>query len=231
MPEPLILLPGLLCDRRLFAAQLPALAAETEVTVADLTRDGTIAAMADRVLAAAPARFALAGLSMGGYVAFEILRRAPQRVARLAILDTQARADTEEALARRRGLMQLAEKGEFKGVSPRLMPFFIHRDRLGDRELTGTVRAMAESVGRDGFLRQQAAIMARPDSRPDLPAIACPTLVLAGREDAVTPPERQHEMATAIPDATLVLLPRCGHLSPLERPGAVTRQLLLWLSA
>ncbi len=199
--------------------------------MADLARDGTIAAMAERVLATAPARFALAGLSMGGYVAFEILRRAPARVARLALLDTQARADTEEALARRRGLMQLAEKGEFKGVSPRLMPFFIHRDRLGDRELTGTVQAMAESVGRDGFLRQQAAIMARPDSRPDLPAIACPTLVLAGREDAVTPPERQHEMATAIPDATLVLLPCCGHLSPPERPEAVARQLLLWLSA
>jgi pimeloyl-ACP methyl ester carboxylesterase len=231
VPDPLVLLPGLLCDERLFAAQLPALAAETDVTVADLTRDGTIAAMAERVLAAAPDRFALAGLSMGGYVAFEILRRAQWRVARLALLDTQARADTEEARSRRRGLMQLAEKGEFKGVSPRLMPFFIHRDRLGDRELTGTVRAMAESVGRDGFLRQQAAIMARPDSRPDLPGIACPTLVLAGREDAVTPPERQHEMATAIPDATLVLLPRCGHLSPLERPEAVARQLLLWLSA
>jgi pimeloyl-ACP methyl ester carboxylesterase len=168
---------------------------------------------------------------MGGYVAFEILRRAPERVTRLALLDTQARADTEEARSRRRGLMQLAEKGEFKGVSPRLMPFFIHRERLGDAELTGTVQAMAEGVGRDGFLRQQAAIMARPDSRPDLPKIACPTLVLAGREDAVTPPERQHEMAIAIPDATLVLLPRCGHLSPLERPEAVARQLLLWLSA
>jgi pimeloyl-ACP methyl ester carboxylesterase len=231
MPDPLVLLPGLLCDERLFAPQLPALTADTDVTVADLTRDGTIAAMAQRVLAEAPPRFALAGLSMGGYVAFEILRRAPERVKKLALLDTQARADTEEALARRRGLMQLAEKGEFKGVSPRLMPFFIHRDRLGDTELTGTVQAMAEGVGRDGFLRQQAAIMARPDSRPDLPAIACPTLVLAGREDAVTPPERQHEMAAAIPDATLVLLPRCGHLSPLERPEAVARQLLLWLSA
>ena len=231
MPDPLVLLPGLLCDERLFGPQLPALAAETDVTVADVTRDGTIAAMAERVLAAAPARFALAGLSMGGYVAFEILRRAPERVAKLALLDTQARADTEEARSRRRGLMQLAEKGEFKGVSPRLMPFFIHRDRLGDTALTGTVQAMAESVGRDGFLRQQAAIMARPDSRPDLPAIACPTLVLAGREDAVTPPERQHEMARAIPDATLVLLPRCGHMAPLERPDSVTRQLLLWLSA
>jgi pimeloyl-ACP methyl ester carboxylesterase len=231
MADPLVLLPGLLCDERLFAAQQPALSAETAVTVPDLAHDDTVDAMAERVLAAAPARFALAGLSMGGYVAFEILRKAPERVTRLALLDTQARADTEDAKARRRGLTRLAEKGHFKGVSPGLMPLFIHRDRLGDAELTGTVQAMAESVGRDGFLRQQAAIMARPDSRPDLQRIACPTLVLAGREDAVTPPERQHEMAASIPDATLVLLPRCGHLSPLERPDSVAHQLLLWLSA
>jgi pimeloyl-ACP methyl ester carboxylesterase len=231
MAETLVLAPGLNCTLRLFEPQIAALAGGREILVADHGRDDDMAAIARRLLDGAPERFALAGLSMGGYVAFEILRRAPERIAKLALLDTQARADTEEALARRRGLMQLAEKGEFKGVSPRLMPFFIHRDRLGDRELTGTVQAMAESVGREGFLRQQAAIMAGPDSRPDLPAIACPTLVLAGHEDAVTPPERQHEMARAIPDATLVLLPRCGHMAPLERPEAVARQLLLWLSA
>lgn len=231
MRDSIVLLPGLLCDRRLFAAQLPALATMGETMVADLTRDADIGAMAERVLAMAPARFALAGLSMGGYVAFEILRQAPERVTRLALLDTQARADTEVARSRRRGLMALAAKGEFRGVSPRLLPAFLHPDRLGDRELTGTVQAMAESVGKEAFLRQQQAIMARPDSRPDLPKIACPTLVLAGREDAVTPPKRQIEMARAIPDATLVLLPRCGHLAPLERPEAVTRQLLAWLQA
>jgi pimeloyl-ACP methyl ester carboxylesterase len=240
--DPVVFLHGFPLDRRIWDAQAAKLSDHHRVLAPDLRGFGqsrrsdpfTIESLADdthlflQQLAATPC--VLAGLSMGGYVAFEILRRGPERVTRLALLDTQARADTEEARSRR-GLMQLAEKGEFKGVSPRLMPFFIHRDRLGDRELTGTVRAMAESVGRDGFLRQQAAIMARPDSRPDLPGIACPTLVLAGREDAVTPPERQHEMATAIPDATLVLLPRCGHLSPLERPEAVARQLLLWLSA
>jgi pimeloyl-ACP methyl ester carboxylesterase len=229
MADPIVLLPGLLCDHRLFAGQLPALDAVGETMVADLTRDDSIAAMAARVLAAAPPRFALVGLSMGGYVAFEILRRAPERVTRLALLDTQARPDTEEASARRRGLMALAAKGEFKGVTPRLLSAFIHPDRLGDKELTGTVRGMAESIGKDAFLRQQAAIMARADSRPGLPAIPCPTLVLAGREDAVTPPELQIEMAMAIPQATLVLLPRCGHLAPLERPLAVARQLLAWL--
>lgn len=231
MRDEIVLLPGLLCDHRLFQAQIPALAARAELMVADLTRDASIPAMAARVLAEAPPRFALAGLSMGGYVALEIMRQAPARVTRLALIDSQARPDSEETRARRRGLMQLAEKGEFQGVSPRLLPLFIHRDRLGDTALTQTVQTMALSVGKDAFLRQQTAIMARADSRPHLPAIRCPTLVLAGREDVVTPPELQIEMAAAIPDATLVLLPRCGHLAPLERPEAVTRQLLTWLDA
>jgi pimeloyl-ACP methyl ester carboxylesterase len=125
--------------------------------------------------------------------------------------------------------MALAEKGEFKGVTPRLLPLFLGADALADSAITGTVQAMAESTGKDAFLRQQAAIMRRPDSRPDLRAIACPTLVLAGREDQITPPKLQLEMAAAIPDATLVLVPRSGHLAPLERPDAVTRQLLAWL--
>lgn len=228
--ETVVLLPGLLCDQRLFAPQLPALAAVADPLVPDLSQDQSIAGMAARVLAmAGPERFALAGLSMGGYVALEIMRQAPQRVTRLALLDTQARPDTEEARARRRGLMALGERGEFRGVTSRLMPLLIHADRLGDTALTGVIQAMAEGVGKDGFLRQQRAILDRPDSRPLLPAIACPTLVLAGREDAITPLEAQLELAQPIPQATLVLLPGCGHLATLERPEAVTRQLLLWL--
>jgi len=227
--DPVVLLPGLLCDHRLYAAQLPALEARGDVLVGDLTRVDTVAGLAEQILAQSPAHFALAGLSMGGYVAFEILRRAPERVTRLALLDTQARADTEEAKARRRGLMELAEKGEFKGVTPRLLPLFVHPEALADPHITATVASMAESTGKDAFLRQQRAIMGRPDSRAGLPAISCPTLVLAGREDQLTPMELQLEMAGLIPNATLVLLPRCGHLAPLERPAAVTRQLLAWL--
>lgn len=230
MRETLVLLPGLLCDERLFAAQRAALGeVVAETMVADLGRDDSVAGMAERVLAAAPPRFALLGLSMGGYVAFEILRRAPARVTRLALLDTQARADTEAAKSRRRGLMQLAEKGAFKGVTSRLMPLLIHHDRLGDEPLTRTIQDMAEGIGKDAFLRQQRAILGRPDSRADLGAVSCPTLVLAGREDALTPPKLQFEIAAGIPQATLVLLPRCGHLSPLEQPEATTRQLLAWL--
>jgi pimeloyl-ACP methyl ester carboxylesterase len=200
-----------------------------DMTVPDLGGHDSIAALAGHVLATAPPRFALAGLSMGGYVALEVLRRAPERVTRLALLDTQARADSATASARRHQLMALAEHGAFRGVTPRLLPLFIHPDRLGDADLVATVQAMAEGTGKEGFLRQQTAILGRPDSRPSLPAIACPTLVLAGRDDAVTPPKLQLELATLIPNATLVLIPRCGHLAPLERPDAVTRQLRLWL--
>jgi pimeloyl-ACP methyl ester carboxylesterase len=232
-PTPLVLLPGLLCDRRLFGPQLPALeAGGRRVLVPDLTGEGTVEALAARVLAEAPpGPFALCGLSMGGYVAQEIVRQAPERVARLALLDTRARADSPEETARRRGLIELAERGEFRGVTPRLLPLLIHRDRLADGALTGLVQAMAAAVGRDAFLRQQRAIMARRDYRPLLPAIRVPTLVLCGREDAITPPEMHHEMAAAVPDATLVVLPNCGHLAPLERPGAVAAQLSAWLGA
>lgn len=229
MSQSIVLLPGLLCDHRLWAGQLPALEARGDVLVPDLGRADTIGGLAQQVLARAADRFALAALSMGGYVAFEILRRAPGRVARLALLDTQARPDSEEGKARRRSLMALAEKGEFKGVTPRLLPLFLGREALQDPAIAGTVQAMAESTGKDAFLRQQTAIMGRPDSRPDLPRITCPTLVLAGRDDQITPPELQLEMALAIPDARLALLPRCGHLAPLEQPAAVTRELLGWL--
>lgn len=229
MSEPLILVPGLLCDERLFAAQLPALAARTSVRIAETRLDDSLGGMAERLLAAAPECFALAGLSMGGYLCFEVLRRAPGRVARLALLDTQARADTPEAAQRRRDLMALAERGEFLGVAPRLLPLFLHPDHL--ERLGPTVTAMAQRVGKEAFLRQQRAILERPDSRGILPSIGCPTLVLCGREDQLTPPALHEEMAAAIPDATLVVLPGCGHLAPLERPEAVTAQLLAWLEA
>lgn len=229
MSEPLVLVPGLLCDERLFAAQLPALAARTSVRVAETRLDDSLAGMAERLLAEAPARFALAGLSMGGYVCLEVMRRAPERVARLALLDTQARADTAEATQRRKDLMALAERGEFLGVAPRLLPLFLHPAHLA--ALGPTVTAMAAAVGKEAFLRQQRAILTRPDSRPLLPSIGCPTLVLCGRQDQLTPPALHEEMAAAIPQATLVVLPGCGHLAPMERPAAVTAQLLAWLAA
>jgi len=228
---PLILLPGLLCDAALWRHQVENLGDLADVTVADLTLDNRFEAMTKRVLDAAPPRFALAGLSMGGYVAQVIIRTAPERVERLALLDTSARADNEEQTARRRGLIELANKGQFKGVSPRLLPSFLHPARLEDKALTAEVMAMAERVGRDAFLRQEEAIMARIDGRESLRAIRCPTLILCGADDALTPPKLHQEIAERIPHARLVVIPECGHLSTMERPEAVTAAMREWLVA
>jgi pimeloyl-ACP methyl ester carboxylesterase len=230
LPSPLVLLPGLLTDARLWQPQIERLGARVEPWVADLTRDDSIAAMAARVLREAPfERFALAGLSMGGYVAFELMRQAPQRVERLALLDTQARPDTPEATERRLALIELADKGRFSGVSDRLMPLLLHASRLSEPRLTELVKSMARGVGKDAFVRQQKAIMERPDSRPSLAAIACPTLVLCGDRDLLTPLDRHEAIARGIPAATLVVVRDCGHLSTLERPrevGAALEELL-----
>src|SRR5487761_1514664 len=227
----LVLLPGLLCDQALWRAQIRALDNVAGAWVADLTRDDSLEAMARRTLKAAPPRFALAGLSMGGYCALEVMRQAPERVERLALLDTGARADTPEQTTRRRGLIELAEKGEYKGVTPRLLPLLIHPDRLEDAKLVGEVTAMAARVGKDAFLRQQKAIMGRVDSRPSLGSIRCPTLMLCGRQDALTPPDLAEEIAAGIPGARLDLIDNCGHLSTMERPDAVNAELRQWLTA
>jgi pimeloyl-ACP methyl ester carboxylesterase len=227
---PLLLLPGLLCDAALWRGQVDDLGDIAAPLIADLTHDDSVTEMARRALAAAPPRFALAGLSMGGYVAQEIMRQAPGRVLRLALLDTSARADSPEQSARRRGLIELAEKGEFRGVTPRLLPVFLHPGRLADTPLTDAVTAMAERVGKDAFLRQQRAIMGRPDGRQSLPAIRCPTLVLCGREDQLTPLDLSEEIAALVPGARLAVVEDCGHLSTMERPWEVSVELRQWLT-
>lgn len=227
----LVLIPGLLCNRELWAHQIAHLAHIAQISVADVTKDDSIAGMAQRLLAKAPDRFALAGLSMGGYVAQEVMRQAPGRVTHLALLDTSARPDTDDQLARRRGLIDLSRHGQFKGVTPRLLPLLIHPDRLDDTLLVGRIAAMAEDVGQAGFVRQQTAIMGRIDSRPTLPQIACRTLVVGGVDDLITPPEVMREVADLIPGATLHLLPACGHLSTMEEPEAVTGLMGDWLDA
>jgi len=228
----LVLVPGLLCDALLWQAQIEALGDDFKCWVADHTRSDTMAKVAADVLRDAPFEsFALAGLSMGGYVALEIVRQAPGRVSHLALLDTSARADTPEQLAKREGLISLATRGRFIGVTHALLPLFIHPSRLGDEQLVTTVKEMSRNIGRDAFIRQEQAIMTRADSLPLLPAIACPTLVLCGRQDAVAPLERHEEMSAAIPGATLAIIENCGHLSTLERPAEVNKALKHWLSA
>ena len=226
----LILLPGLLCDAALWQAQIDRFADRFDLMVADLTRDDSLRGMAGRVLAAAPERFALAGLSMGGYVAQEILREAPGRVTRAALLATSARPDGPEQVERREALIKLAQTGKFKGVTPRLLPLLIHTDRLHDHALTGTVMAMAERVGQAAFVRQQRAILRRPDGRSALAGIACPTLVVCGRNDALTPLAYAEEIAAAVPDSRLVVIDASGHLPALEQPEAVNLAFEDWLA-
>jgi pimeloyl-ACP methyl ester carboxylesterase len=233
MPKhiPLILLPGLLCDRALWQHQIVALGAIAVAQVADTTQQDNIDAIAGDVLAKAPPQFALAGLSMGGYVALEIMRQAPERVLKLCLLDTSARADTPEQKERRRLLLAMAQQGHFKGVTPRLLPMLIHPDRIADKELTGVITAMAERMGRDAFKNQQTAIMNRADSRPTLKNITCPVQVIGGMQDALTPPDIVHEIADGIKGAKLDMIDACGHLSPLEQPEQVNNLMGRWLAA
>jgi pimeloyl-ACP methyl ester carboxylesterase len=225
----LALLSGLLCDAALWSHQTAALGKTVDIVVPDLATHDTIAELARSVLAELPERFSLAGFSMGGYVALEIMRQAPTRVERLALLGTSARADTERQARRRRGLIALSGRGTFKGVTPRLLPRLLHPARLGDAALVEAIEGMAARVGRDGFLNQQRAVLGRVDSRALLPSIRCPALVLCGREDQMTPPDLSEEIAARVPGAGLVMLEKCGHLAPLERPGKTSEALLRWL--
>lgn len=228
---PSVLVPGLNCSARLYAEQIPALWQFGPVSVADHRRDDSMAAIAWRILAAAPPRFALAGLSMGGYICFEIMRQAPQRVAKLALLDTGPHAESPEQTQGRRRVIELAKSGRFAEVPDLQFPLFVHRDRHGDAALKRLVRTMAQETGPEAFLRQEQAIMGRPDSRPGLSAIACPTLVLVGESDELTPPALSREIAAAIPHARLVVVPACGHLTTLEQPQAVTGALIEWMGS
>ncbi len=232
MKPTLVFLPGLLCDAALFAPQTQALPDVCVPWVADLTRDESIAGMAARVLSEVPAEhFSLAGLSMGGYVAQEILRQAPHRVQRLALLATRSRPDEPEETQRRHLLMALAQsESGFTPVTTRLLPLLIHPSRVGEESLVTVIREMAERVGVDAFLRQQRAIIARPDFRPGLRSIECPTLLICGLQDALTSVEFHLEMAGRIPGARMEIIEDCGHLSTLERPKAVNALLRAWLS-
>ena len=168
---------------------------------------------------------------MGGYVALAIMRAAPRRVTRLALVDTAARADTPEQTERRHALVEMTKLGKFRGVTPRLLPLLVHTDRLEDKTVTDIIMAMAERVGAEAFRRQQTAIMKRPDARELLAHIACPTLVMCGRQDMITPLDRSQEMAALIPGATLVVVEHCGHIPQLECAAQATEAMRTWLGA
>jgi len=229
MADTLVLIPGLACTARLYEAQISALSGDRNIVVADHAQDDSIPAIAARLLASAPERFALAGLSMGGYIAMEVMRQAPERVQRLALLDTTSRPDTPEATQDRKRLIALAEAGRYEDTFAQMWPRLVHPDRQGDEALQEVVFGMMRETGPEAYIRQQRAIMARADSRPLLPTIEIPTLVLVGENDAITPPEIAREMAEMIEWASLVVIPDSGHLSTLEQPERVSRALKAWL--
>ena len=230
-PQPILLIPGLTATPRFYEPLVPALWGFGPVTVANHTLDDSMAAIARRILASAPPRFALAGHSMGGYIALELMRQAGERVTKLALLDTAARADTPEQTERRRQQIAIAAGGKMQAVVDLQFPNLVHPSRRADQALRRACDLMAEETGPGAFVRQQTAIIGRPDSRPSLGAIRCPTLVLVGEQDAVTPLDRSQEMAAAIPGARLVVVPDCGHMCVLEQPARVAAELAAWLDA
>ena len=228
-PE-LVLVPGLLNDADLWRDQIAALSDVARCRVADITRGETMEALVGSVLAAAPPVFALAGFSLGGYVAQEVMRIAPGRVARLALLDTSMRADTPARAAERRALAEAARvPGRFHGFGDRLLATYLHPANLENADIVRRIQEMARRLGPETFLRQNA--IERKDGEAVLRSVACPTLVLCGEGDALTPPSEHRAMARLVPRATLVVVARSGHMAPLENPGAVSDALRGWLAA
>jgi pimeloyl-ACP methyl ester carboxylesterase len=227
----LVMIPGLLCDEAVFEGQRAVLSRHATVRVMTPTEDDTLSAMAARMLSNAPERFSLAGFSMGGYVAFEAFRLAPERIERLALLDTSPHPDTPERADLRLKMIDLARRGKLSQVIGLNYPFWVHARRANDQVLARSIRDMNARVGPDAYIRQQRAILGRSDARPLLRDIRCPTLVLCGDDDRLTPPSHHREMADLIPHARLVVVPECGHMSTMEHPEAVAAALADWLAA
>ena len=229
-PRPqLILLPGLLNDGELWRDQVAGLSDVARCQVADLTQGETVADLASSVLAAAEPTFALAGFSMGGYVAQEIVRQAPERVERLALLDTSIRADTPQRAAQRRAMTQAARRpGQFLGVTERILASYIDPSRQDDADLTGRIQAMTRRLGREVFMRQNS--LERADGEAALRAFRGPINIICGANAATPPAEGHREMARAIGCTHLLIIPGAGHMTPMEAPEAVNQALRRWLA-
>lgn len=214
-----ILIPPLLCSAQVYAPILDTVWSYGSVTIADTRLDASIAAMAARIIRDSPERFVLVGTSMGGYVALEVLRQAPERVAGLALISSSARADSADQLAARRTQSQMVRDGHFSELVDAAFRGVVAERNVADPTLLGVWRSMADTVGAEKFLQQQAAVMGRSDSLDLLPGITCPTFVIYGAEDRLIPPSESHDMAAAIPGANLRRVDAAGHFLLLERPS------------
>jgi pimeloyl-ACP methyl ester carboxylesterase len=227
----LLLIPGLLCDRAIWAKQIDAFASSLEISVPDLRGIDRIPIMAQRILERAPERFSLAGHSLGGRIALEMMRQAPERIERLALLDTAVIGVQPGERERRMALVEMADRSGMQAVAGEWLPPMVHPERLHDRALMDDLVAMVERNTPRSFRAQIEALLNRPDASRVLKTIRCPTLVLCGREDSWSPLSHHEEIAAAIAGARLVVIENCGHMSPAERPAEVTQALRAWLKA
>lgn len=223
---PILMVPGLNCSARLFAHQSPHLWRFGAVMIANHTGGDSVEAIASQILSCAPPRFTLIGFSLGGYIAFEMFRQASERIARLALVDTGARADTAQQSERRLQRIEMAKSGRFSESLDLQFPLVVHPKHQGDEELRQAYRSMAMECGPEALIRHLRADMFRPDSRPVLADIRCPTTVVVGDGDQLTPRALAEEMVGGIAGARLVVVADAGHLSPLEQPACVTQALI-----
>jgi pimeloyl-ACP methyl ester carboxylesterase len=232
-PIPLLLLPGLMNDHRVWEPIRKSMPERGSIFVSATHLADTIEASAAAAIEVMPSgKFCVAGFSLGGYVALEVCRQAPERIAGLALLDTGARADSDEAMQNRKRMVAALGSGgaSLTQVAGAFVPWILHESRASDSRLMDLLGDMARTVGSDGFVRQQTAAMNRPDNRDVLTRLQCPALILCGREDQVTPLALSEEMARLLAGhAELVAIDRCGHMSTLEQPDAVAEAFARWM--
>jgi pimeloyl-ACP methyl ester carboxylesterase len=226
----LYLLPGLLCDEATFAPQLADLGDVCDVRVADFRGFSSLTDMALHVLEIAPARFSIAGFSMGGRVAFEIWRLAPERIERFCVFDTGVAPLAEGEIEKRQAVIDLAWRDGMEALAQAWLPPMLHPRRRDDADFMAPLKAMVLRFTPETHEKQIRALIGRPDARPVLKTISCPTLVACGRDDAWSPPAQHEDMAAQIPGAELVVVDDCGHFLPMEQPEAFNRAIRAWMA-
>jgi pimeloyl-ACP methyl ester carboxylesterase len=224
-----VFVPSQLLTADFWAPLIAQLGNTIDAMVGDHSRHDSVKAMARSILADAHEQFVLVAHGMGGFIAFEMLRQQPDRIQKIVLISTQARNDSPAQTARRLNYLRLVEAGNFAQVAEERIPILVHPKRTANEPLLSLIRKMAYDTGAEAFLRQQHAIMNRPDSRPSLPRIACPTLIVFGKEDGVATLANQQEMLEAIPGARLEIVEECGHLIPLERTDLLADLLASWI--